>query len=146
MIAQRVGDPEALAMITYFHGALTMFGNFKLNERGRIDLKRHGLMPIFTAARVLSIRHDVRARSTRERLEGVAAKGVASPETVQSINDAHRLILAAVIGQQLADAEAGVPPTPHVAPERLDKAGRAELKQALLAVEEAVGLVSEGRL
>ena len=35
-------------------------------------------MPIFTAARVLSIRHDVRARSSTERLRGVAAKGAAA--------------------------------------------------------------------
>jgi DNA polymerase-3 subunit epsilon/CBS domain-containing protein len=126
--------------------ALSMFGNFKLNERGRIDLKKHGLMPIFTAARVLSIRHDVRTRSTRERLEGVAAKGIGSPELIQSINDAHRVILGAVIAQQLVDAEAGVPLSPHAAPEGLDKARKAELKSALLAVEEAVGLASEGRL
>ena len=126
--------------------ALTMLGNFKLNERGRIDLKKFGLMPIFTSARVLSIRHDVRTRSTRERLDGVTAKGVGTPELMQSINDAHRLILGAVIAQQLVDSETGVPPSPHVAPERLDKTDKAELKNALLAVEEAVGLASEGRL
>jgi len=126
--------------------AFTMLGNFRLNERGRIDLKRHGLMPIFTAARVLSIRHDVRARSTAERLEGVAAKGVGSPALIQSIIEAHRLILGAVIAQQLVDTENGVPASAHVAPERLDKARKAELKQALIAVDEAVGLASEGRL
>ena len=54
----------------------TLFGGFRVEGDGRIDLKRHGLMPIFTAARVLSIRHDVRARSTIERLRGVAARGV----------------------------------------------------------------------
>lgn len=126
--------------------ALSMFGNFKLNERGRIDLKKHGLMPIFTAARVLSIRHDVRARSTRERLEGVAARGIGSPGLVQSINDAHRFILGTVIAQQLVDTEAGVPASAHVAPQRLDKAGTAALKEALQAVEGAVDLASEGRL
>jgi CBS domain-containing protein len=126
--------------------ALSMFGNFKLNERGRIDLKKHGLMPIFTAARVLSIRHDVRARSTRERLEGVATRGVGSPELIQSINDAHRLMLGTVIAQQLADTEAGVPASAHVAPQRLDKATTADLKAALHAVEGAVDLASDGRL
>lgn len=126
--------------------AFTLFGNFKLNERKRIDLKRHGLMPIFTAARVLSIRHDVHARATRERLVGVAAKGVGTPALIQSIVDAHRTILGAIISQQIADAEAGIPASAHVAPERLDKTAKAELKDALLAAEEAVGLVSEGRL
>ena len=88
-------------------------------------------MPMFTSARVLSIRHDVRARSTTERFTGVADKGVGSPAVIQSILDAHRLMLGAVIAQQLVDAEAGVPLSPRVAPERLDKSQKAELKDAL---------------
>jgi hypothetical protein len=54
--------------------------------------------------------------------------------------------LSAVIGQQLIDVEAGVPLSTKVAPATLDKAQRDELKQALTNVDEAVGLVSEGRL
>jgi CBS domain-containing protein len=126
--------------------AFTLLGNFKLNERKRIDLKRHGLMPIFTAARVVSIRHDVRARSSRERLEGIAARGLAPQGLIESIIDAHRVILGAVISQQIVDMEAGIPATAQVAPERLDKAHKAKLKDALLAVEDAVGLASEGRI
>jgi len=126
--------------------ALTLFDRFKLDEKGRIDLKKHGLMPIFTAARVLSIRHNVRVRATADRLAGIAAKGVASPETVQAIVEAQRTILSAVIAQQLADTETGVPLSVRVAPARLAKPEQARLKAALRAVEEAIGLVSEGRL
>jgi DNA polymerase-3 subunit epsilon/CBS domain-containing protein len=126
--------------------AFTLMGNFRTDEKGRFDLKKHGLMPLFTAARVLSIRHDVRARSTADRLHGIAAKGIAPPQTIEAILDAHRLILSTVIGQQLADTEAGVPLSPRVDLGRLDKAGKAELKDALAQVDEAIGLVSEGRL
>ncbi|MFM9850056.1 MAG: DUF294 nucleotidyltransferase-like domain-containing protein [Hyphomicrobiaceae bacterium] len=126
--------------------AFTLFGKFRTDDNGRIDLKRHGLMPIFTAARVLSIKHDVRARSTAERLRGVAAKGAAAPETVDAILDAQRTILAAVIAQQLVDTEAGVPLSPRVAPDRLGKAERAQLKAALGTVGAAVELVAEGRI
>ena len=123
----------------------TLFGGFHTDE-GRIDLKKFGLMPMFTAARVLSIRHDVRARSTVDRIDGAAAKGVGSPAAVQSILNAHRLILGAVIAQQLVDTEAGVPLSPRVELKRLDKGQKADLKDALSAVDEAIGLVSEGRL
>ena len=126
--------------------AFTLIGNFRTDERGRTDLKRYGLMPLFTAARVLSIRHDVRARSTVDRLQGIAAKGIAPPQTIEAILDAHRLILGTVIGQQLADTEAGVPLSPRVDLSRLDKAEKAKLKDALAQVDEAIGLVSEGRL
>lgn len=126
--------------------AFTLFGKFRTDDKGRIDLKRHGLVPIFTAARVLSIEHDVRAHSTAERLRGVAAKGAAAPETVDAIMNAQRAILAAVIAQQLVDTEAGVPLSPRVAPDRLGKAERGQLKAALGTVGAAVELVAEGRI
>jgi DNA polymerase-3 subunit epsilon/CBS domain-containing protein len=124
----------------------TLLGKLRTDEQGRIDLKKFGLMPMFTSARVLSIRHDVRARSTADRLAGAAAKGAGSPAVIQSILDAHRLILGTVIAQQLIDTEAGVPLSARVAVARLDKGQRAELRTALSVVAEAVDLVSEGRL
>jgi len=124
----------------------TLFGGFRVDEKGRIDLKKYGLMPTFTAARVLSIRHDVRARSSAERLKGVAAKGVASPGTVEAIIDAQRALLASVLAQQLVDTEVGVPLSTRIVPARLDKAHKARLKTALNAVDAALELISEGRI
>lgn len=124
----------------------TLLGRFRLDERGRMDLKKFGLMPMFTSARVLSIKHDVRERSTADRLAGIAAKEIVSSDTIQSILDAHRWLLDAVIAQQLADTEAGVPLSPRVAIARLDKGQKADLKHALSAVDEAVDQVAEGRL
>ncbi|MGE0767458.1 MAG: DUF294 nucleotidyltransferase-like domain-containing protein [Hyphomicrobiaceae bacterium] len=126
--------------------AITWFGTFRTDDKGRIDLKRHGLLPIFTAARVLSIKHDVRARSTADRLRGVVAKGAAKAEAVDAILHAQRTFLAAVIAQQLADTRGGVPLSARVATDELSKAERAELKAALGAVDAAMDLVSEGRI
>lgn len=126
--------------------AFTLFGSFRQDEKGRIDLKKAGLMPIFTAARVLSIRHDVRARSTPARLEGVMAKGIGAPETIAAIIAAQDTLLGAVISQQLVDIEAGTPLSVRVATARLDKAQRGRLKAALGAVDEAVDMVGEGRI
>jgi DNA polymerase-3 subunit epsilon/CBS domain-containing protein len=124
---------------------LTLLGRFRVDEKGRIDLKHYGLMPIFTAARVLSIRHDVRARSTPERLRGIAAKGVAPAAMIESVIEAQRTLLACVLAQQLIDTEAGVPLSTRVAPDRLDKPRRERLKTALRSVDAALDLVSEGR-
>jgi CBS domain-containing protein len=124
----------------------TLLGGLRLDEKGRIDLKRSGLMPIFGSARVLSIRHDVRARSTADRLEGVSAKGIGTPETVAAILEAQGELIGAVLAQQISDAEAGIPLSARVDPKRLDKLRRAKLKAALSTVDEAVGLASEGRV
>ena len=70
---------------------LTLFGNIRSDIKGRTDLKKGGLLPLVTAARALSIRHDVRARSTVERFQGVAAAGVGSPQDTESIIEAHRV-------------------------------------------------------
>jgi DNA polymerase-3 subunit epsilon/CBS domain-containing protein len=124
----------------------SMFGNLRVDAKGRFDVKKTGLLPLFTAARVLSIRHGVRARATSDRLAGVVAHGVGSAETLAALIAAQRTLFGAVIDQQLADLDAGVPPTPTVVPSRLDSAAKSRLKQALQDVARALDLVSEGRL
>jgi DNA polymerase-3 subunit epsilon/CBS domain-containing protein len=124
----------------------TMFGGLRADQSGRLDLKATGLMPIFSSARVLAIKHGVRARATPDRLRGLVALGAAPSDTVEKIIEAQTVILGAVIGQQLIDIEAGVPPQPKIEPQRLDKGEKAHLKQALSNVEEAIGLLSEGRI
>jgi len=129
-----------------WHAPLTLFGGIKVDTNGRVDLKKGGLMPVFTGARVLSIRHDVRARSTPDRLRAVVAKGIGSAEEVEKAIDAHRLILGMMLDQQLVDTELGVPLSPRVDLGRLDKNAKAALKQALGRVETIVDMVGEGRL
>lgn len=103
-------------------------------------------MPIFDAARVLSIKHNVRARSAAERLRGAVAKGVAAFGTVEGILDAHLTILASVVSQQLVDTEAGVPLSGRVAPDGLSKVESKQLKAALRRVDAALELAAEGRI
>lgn len=129
-----------------WHAPITLFGGIKVDDSGRVDLKKGGLMPMFTGARVLSIRHDVRTRSTPDRLRAVVAKGVGSAAEVEKAIEAHKLILGAMLGQQLADTEQGIPLSPRVDPERLGKIGKADLKQALSRAETVVDMVAEGRL
>ena len=145
---QRAPDFQKLLseLARRWHAPFTMFGGIKVDDSGRVDLKKGGLMPVFTGARVLSIRHGVRARSTPDRLRAVVAKGVGSAQEVERALDAHRVILGAMLSQQLADTEQGIPLSPRVDPERLGKTGKAELKQALSRVETIVDMVGEGRL
>ena len=121
------------------------FGKIRTDASGRADMKIGGLMPLFTAARVLAIRHDVRARSTPERLRGVAAAGVGSTADIEAAIAAHRLLIGTMLDQQLADADAGVPLSPRVEIARLSKEQREELRAALGKVSPVIDLVGEGR-
>ncbi len=124
----------------------TLFGGLRTDEKGRIDVKRYGLMPLFTAARVLSIRHDVRARSSAERMQGFAARTGHNADEIAGIVAAQETLLGFVIGQQLIDIESGVPPSTRVLVSRLSAKEKAALKAALAQVAVTVDLVAEGRL
>jgi len=110
---------------------LTAFGRFRKDDRGRVDLKKGGLLPIITAVRTLAIRHGIHERSTVGRLRAAGANGTLSPEDVEAITRAHRCLLRAVLEQQLIDIEQGVPLSNAVEIGRLSAERRSELRDAL---------------
>lgn len=142
-------SPDFLMMLTelarQWRSPVTLMGGFQKVD-GRVDLKKAGLMPIFTGARVLALRHGVEARSTADRLRGVLHRGIGSSATMDVLHGAHEALLGAVLQQQVIDGQRGIQLSPKVDVDRLDKVERRELKQAVQAVREMIDLVSEGRL
>ncbi len=119
---------------------LTFLGRFR-TQQGRVNLKNGGLMPLFTGARILSLRHDVRARATPERLKGLREKGIGSPEDLDNLIEAHRVLLGAILEQQLRDSETGIPLSNSVEVKRLSRKQSEEIRQALKMVDVMQGLV-----
>ncbi|MEQ1521270.1 MAG: DUF294 nucleotidyltransferase-like domain-containing protein, partial [Aestuariivirga sp.] len=113
---------------------LNWFGRFRLDEDGRMDLKMHGIMPIFSAARVLALRHALLDHSTAARLEGLRGKPGVSGENLDALLEAHQIILRAILQQQLADIEQGIPPSNSVDPKGLNAPEKAHLMWALKQV------------
>lgn len=112
----------------------TLLGNIRTDE-GRIDLKLHGLFPIVAAARVLAIRHDIRRRSTRQRLEGLAERGLGNVGEIARLLEAHRLFMTLMLEQQSRDLEAGIPVSNKVEIATLPTPVRSDLKAALKATQ-----------
>jgi signal-transduction protein with cAMP-binding, CBS, and nucleotidyltransferase domain len=110
---------------------LTIFGGFRKDEQGRVDFKKHGLLPIFTGARTLAIKHGVRERSTAARLRAAGAAAAVSPENIESIIGAHHVFLHALLEQQLIDSERGVPLSNAVEIKHLSPSRRRQLHDAL---------------
>lgn len=90
-----------------FYSPLGWFGRWKL-EDGRIDLKRSGLMPLFSAARVLALRHGITEPSTPERFKAARAAGIEAAHVIDDLIEAHKILLDVVLRQQLRDIETGV--------------------------------------
>ena len=113
-----------------FETPLNWIGRFKLVD-GRVDLKKGGLMPIFSAARVLALRHTIVAHSTPARLERAMALEVEGAHAVPDLLEAHRILLGAILRQQLRDIEVGIKLSNSVDPSQLDGHETQELYWAL---------------
>lgn len=141
--------PSFLMMLTelarQWRSPMGFFGSFQKVD-GRVDLKKGGLMPIFTGARVMALRHGIAALPTHERLEAVKALGIGAPADFDAVIDAQDVLLGAILDQQIEDARQGVPLSPRVSVDRLDAKARARLKSAVAGVDTMLALLSEGRL
>jgi signal-transduction protein with cAMP-binding, CBS, and nucleotidyltransferase domain len=103
----------------------------------------HGLFPVVAMARTLAIRHGIRARSTRERLEGLIGLDIGGDQDMTAMLSAHSVLLALLLAQQTRDLYAGLPVSNRVELAKLDKTQRTELKAALKALQPAPDLVRD---
>lgn len=110
---------------------INWLGRFKLDEDGRMDLKKHGIMPIFSAARAQALRHRLADRATASRLTALRGKPNVTEDCVDGLLEAHQILLRQILLQQLADIERGVPLSNRVDPRALGYAERVRLKWAL---------------
>jgi CBS domain-containing protein len=110
---------------------INWLGRFKLDENGRMDLKRHGIMPIFSAARVLALRHGLAHHATASRLDALRGRPNVTEDCVDGLIEAHQILLRQILLQQLADIERGIPLSNRVDPRTLGYSERVRLKWAL---------------
>ncbi len=113
-----------------FSNPLGWFGRVR-TDAGRLDLKMSGIMPIFSAARVLALQHGLHVRATPERLEAARDLDVPGAHIINNLIDAHRIMLGSILRQQLRDIEAGVKLSNKVALSELDNHERDQLKWSL---------------
>ena len=107
-----------------------LLGRWQL-DNGRMDLKKGGLMPVFSAARAKSLEHGISSRSTERRLKALLNADAAPSKAVESLLAAHGILLDAVLRQQLRDIENGIAPSNLVAPREIDYVGQQRLRWAL---------------
>lgn len=114
------------------HGTpLGMFGRLRTDDNGRIDLKAGGMLPIVAGARVMALRHGLTELATPARLEAAArAAGRAETDT-RLLSDIHGFFMRLVLTQQIADLDAGVPPSNRVDVRVLSQRDKDRLRDAL---------------
>ncbi len=103
-------------------------------QRNRLDLKMHGLLPIFSAARVVALMHGIQSRSTADRLRKFRELDEVQEKIVDDLDSAHGILLGAILRQQLEDIRNGIPLSNSVAFGELDGMNRQQVIWALKRV------------
>lgn len=103
-------------------------------HRGRVDLKRGGIVPILDLARWGAVSAGVTSASTLERLRAAGEAGTLTAEEAHTLADAFELINNVRLDHQVAQLRAGREPDDHIDPHELSALMRAQLRQALRAV------------
>ena len=122
--------------------ALGLFGKFKL-ENGRMDLKKGGIMSIFSCARVLAIQHRINKLSTPDRLLAARELQDKMNTIFDNLDEAHRIVFNVILQQQLLDIGVGIPPSNYVEPALLGASMRKQLKWALERVPGVSNLLGD---
>jgi CBS domain-containing protein len=103
-------------------------------RKGRLDIKRGGLLPIESLARWAGLTAGVSAASTRARLEAAEAEGALEADDAAVLRDAFELVCALRMEHHVDRMREGLPPDDLIDPERLAPLTRASLKDAFRAV------------
>ena len=103
-------------------------------QRGRLDLKRGGVLPIVDLARWGGMAAGVTAASTVERLRAAGAAGTLSQADAHTLEDAFELVTNLRVEHQVAQLRAGREPDDYVDPGQLSPLMRTQLKDAFRAI------------
>lgn len=103
-------------------------------QKGKVNLKLAGTLPLVGAVRLLALWYRVPATSTLERIEQLKQAKALSADEADYLSGAYTHISALLMRQQLRDAKAGLPASNHVAPESLSKRERDMLVAGFRAI------------
>lgn len=121
---------------------LTLLGGLR-TDNNRTDLKLGGTMIVTAAARILALRHGVAATHTADRLHAASEPAKLAPDDLDRLLSAHATIMAAILRQQVHDIASGVAPSARVDPNRLARADRRRLVDALKSLRLAPAMLGE---
>lgn len=120
---------------------LGLFGRLLLERGGEhnhlLDLKKRGVLPIIELVRLHSLAHGVAEVATHKRLQALSRCKAMALVDARNLEDAFSLINGIRIEQQAVQLAAGEEVNNYLAPERLSRLQRQNLKQAFKVVHSA---------
>jgi len=118
-----------------FRPPIGFFRQIKEDDGG-VDLKKGGIAPIVSLARVYALEAGSQARATVERLQAAARESKISQDGAETLIEAFGFLMRLRLREQLASLHRGETLTNKVLLERLSPLERRHLKEAFLHVRE----------
>jgi CBS domain-containing protein len=139
------GHPDFVRQLarsaTAFKPPLGFRGSFALGrdgaERGRLDLKRGGVLPIANLARFHALTNGVTISATLDRLVAAQEIGALDEDVATSLREAFAVVSRIRIAHHAAQIAAETPVDNLVDPDDLAPLARHELREALRVVADA---------
>jgi CBS domain-containing protein len=126
---------------------LTFFRGFALEKNGpsknRLDIKTKGLTPLVDFARLLSLRHGVKATNTLERLQLLGESGAVSREMQVQASQAYEFQMQIRLIHQQALYDDAQEPDNFIDPAALSDLDRSTLKEAFGVIQEIKSYLKE---
>ncbi len=118
---------------------LSFFKNFIVEKDGehknKLDIKKSGLMPFVSFARVMALKFGIKETNTLARLHVLAEEGHISKDLWNDASEAYEIQMYLRLIHQLEQMEAGVHPDNYIDPKSLSDLDRKMLKEAFLVID-----------
>jgi CBS domain-containing protein len=118
-----------------FRPPLGLFRHIRADEGG-VDLKKGGIIPIVSLARLFALEAGTAARPTLARLAAAAEAGALSRVGAETLSEAFRFLLRLRLQDQLRAMRAGHAPGHKARLEDVSPLERRHLKETFLAIRE----------
>lgn len=112
-------------------------------EEGGVDIKKGGIAPIVSLARVYALEAGSLAKGTVERLKAAARENKISQESAETLVEAFGFLLRLRLRQQLTNLRQGLPPHNKIFLDQLSSLERRHLKEVFLKIREMQEAMSQ---
>jgi signal-transduction protein with cAMP-binding, CBS, and nucleotidyltransferase domain len=130
---ERVQEGHGVAL-GLFHRLIP--DNTRGPNKGKLNLKYHGLLPLVECIRLLSLREGIMATSTLTRIDRLHENGVLESNEQDYLSGAFHHITHLILRQQVNDFQEHKQVGPYVPPDALSEREKDMLVAALVAIDE----------
>jgi CBS domain-containing protein len=118
---------------------LSFFNRLVVEKSGKyknhLNIKRHGLMPLLDAVRILALEQGIFKTNTLERIDGLIEKGVFSQNEGNDLREAFNLMMLVRVRHHLKQMNQGKPLDNYIQPSELSMIQRSMLKISFKTIE-----------